>query len=59
MSVHLNELDRADLLIELVKSLNRGDSRTWDERVSIAEKQLDQILKAVEKISNEYKGAFH
>ena len=59
MSVHLNEIDRIDLLINLVESLNRGNSCHYKDRVSIAEEQLEQILNAVEKINTEYKGAFH
>lgn len=59
MSVHLNEIDRVDLLINLVESLNRGNSCHYKDRVSMAEEQLEQILNAVEKINTEYKGAFH
>lgn len=59
MGVHLNEMERVDLLIELVNSLNRGDSCYYADRVSMAEEQLEQILNAVEKINTEYKGAFH
>ena len=59
MGVHLNEMERVDLLIELVKSLNRGNSCHYKNRVSMAEEQLEQILNAVEKINTEYKGAFH
>ena len=59
MGVHLNEMERVDLLIELVKSLNRGNSCHYTDRVSMAEEQLEQILNTVEKINREYKGAFH
>ena len=59
MGVHINEMERVDLLINLVKSLNRGSSCHYKDRVSIAEEQLEQILNAVEKINTEYKGAFH
>lgn len=59
MGVHINEMERVDLLIELVKSLNKGNSCHYDDRVKIAEEQLEQILNAVEKINREYKGAFH
>lgn len=59
MSVHLNEMERVDLLINLVESLNRGNSCHYKDRVSMAEEQLEQILSAVEKINTEYKGAFH
>ena len=59
MSVHLDEMDRVDLLINLVESLNRGNSCHYKDRVSMAEEQLEQILNAVEKINTEYKGAFH
>lgn len=59
MSVHLNEMERVDLLIKLVESLNRGNSCHYKDRVSMAEEQLEQILNAVEKINTEYKGAFH
>ena len=59
MGVHLNEMERVDLLIELVKSLNRGNSCHYTDRVGMAEEQLEQILNAVEKINTEYKGAFH
>ena len=59
MGVHLNEMERADLLISLVHSLNRGNSCHCTDRVSVAEEQLEQILNAVEKINTEYKGAFH
>lgn len=59
MSVHLNEMERVDLLIELVESLNRGNCCDYSERVHIAETQLNQILDAVEKINREYKGAFY
>ena len=59
MGVHLNEMERVDLLIKLVNSLNRGDSCHYADRVSMAEEQLEQILNAVEKINTEYKGAFH
>ena len=59
MGVHLNEMERVDLLIHLVESLNRGNSCHYKNRVSMAEEQLEQILNAVEKINTEYKGAFH
>ena len=59
MGVHLDEMDRVDLLIELVESLNRGNCCDYSKRVHIAETQLNQILDAVEKINREYKGAFH
>lgn len=59
MSVHLDEMERVDLLINLVYSLNRGNSCHYKDRVSMAEEQLEQILNAVEKINTEYKGAFH
>lgn len=59
MSVHLDEMERVDLLINLVYSLNRGNSCYYKDRVSMAEEQLEQILDAVEKINTEYKGAFH
>ena len=59
MGVHINEMERVDLLINLVESLNRGNSCHYKDRVSIAEEQLEQILNAVEKINTEYKGAFH
>lgn len=59
MSVHLNEMDRVDLLINLVESLNRGNCCHYSDRVSMAEEQLEQIITAVDKINKEYKGAFH
>lgn len=59
MGVHLNEMERVDLLIELVESLNRGNSCHYKDRVSMAEEQLEQILNAVEKINTDYKGAFY
>ena len=59
MGVHINEMERVDLLINLVESLNRGNSCHYKNRVSMAEEQLEQILNAVEKINTEYKGAFH
>ena len=59
MGVHINEMERVDLLIHLVESLNRGNSCHYKNRVSMAEEQLEQILIAVEKINTEYKGAFH
>ena len=59
MGVHLNEMDRVDLLINLVESLNRGNSCHYKDRVSMAEEQLEQILNAVEKINTDYKGAFY
>lgn len=40
MSVHLDEMDRVDLLINLVESLNRGNSCHYKDRVSMAEEQL-------------------
>ena len=58
MSVHLDEMDRVDLLINLVESLNRGNSCHYKDRVSMAEEQLEQILNAIKKINTEYKGAF-
>ena len=58
MGVHINEMERVDLLISLVHSLNRGNSCHYKDRVSMAEEQLEQILNAVEKINTEYKGAF-
>ena len=59
MGVHFDEMDRVDLLIKLVESLNRGNSCHYKDRVSMAEEQLEQILNTVEKINTEYKGAFH
>lgn len=59
MGVHLNEMERVDLLINLVESLNRGNSCHYKDRVSMAEEQLKQIITAVDKINKEYKGASH
>ena len=59
MGVHLNEMERVDLLINLVESLNRGNSCHYKDRVSMAEEQLEQILNAIKKINTEYEGAFH
>ena len=59
MGVHLNEMERVDLLINLVESLNRGNSCDYKDRVSMAEEQLEQIIAAVDKINTEYEGAFH
>ena len=59
MGVHLNEMERVDLLINLVESLNRGNSCDYRERVGIAKYQLDQILGMVKTINDEYVGAFH
>ena len=59
MGVHINEMERVDLLIHLVESLNRGNSCHYKDRVSMAEEQLEQIIAAVDKINKEYKGAFH
>ena len=59
MGVHLNEMERVDLLINLVESLNRGNSCHYKDRVSMAEEQLEQILDAIKKINTEYEGAFH
>ena len=41
MRVHINEMERVDLLINLVESLNRGNSCDYRERVGIAKYQLD------------------
>lgn len=59
MGVHINEMERVDLLINLVESLNRGNSCHYKDRVSMAEEQLEQILNAIKKINTEYEGAFH
>ena len=50
MRKYFTEREQAGLLIELVESLNRGNSCSWDERVSIAEQQLIQIDEAIQGI---------
>lgn len=42
--------DQTHLLIELVESLNRGNSCSWDDRVAMAEKQLEQLNDAVKRL---------
>lgn len=50
MRKYFTEREQAELLIELVESLNRGNSCGWDERVNIAEQQLIQIDEAIQGI---------
>lgn len=50
MQKYFTPRDQAGLLIELVESLNRGNSCGWDERVNIAEQQLIQIDEAIQRI---------
>lgn len=50
MKKYFTEREQAGLLIELVESLNRGNSYGWDERVNIAEQQLIQINEAIQGI---------
>ena len=42
--------DQTHLLIELVETLNRGNSCSWDDRVAMAEKQLEQLDAAVKRL---------
>ena len=50
MHKYFTEREQAGLLIELVESLNRGNSCSWDDRVKIAEQQLIQIDEAIQGI---------
>ena len=50
MNKYFTTRDQLHLLIELVKSLNRGNSCNWDGRVRMAEAQLRQLNEAVERL---------
>ena len=50
MQKYFTTRDQTGLLIELVESLNRGNSCSWDDRVNMAEQQLIQIDEAIQRI---------
>ena len=50
MNKYFTVRDQTQLLIELVESLNRGNSCSWDDRVAMAEKQLEQLDDAVKRL---------
>ena len=50
MNKYFTVRDQTHLLIELVESLNRGNSCSWDDRVAMAEKQLKQLDDAVKRL---------
>ena len=50
MNKYFTVRDQTQLLFELVESLNRGNSCSWDDRVAIAEKQLEQLDDAVKRL---------
>lgn len=50
MNKYFTVRDQTHLLIELVESLNRGNSCNADERVAIAEKQLEQLDVAIKRL---------
>ena len=50
MDKYFTKREQTELLIELVESLNRGNSCSWDDRVAMAEKQLEQLNDAVKKL---------
>ena len=50
MNKYFTVRDQTRLLIELVESLNRGNSCSWDDRVTMAEKQLEQLDAAVKRL---------
>ena len=50
MNKYFTVRDQTHLLIELVKSLNRGNSCSWDDRVAMAEKQLEQLDDAIKRL---------
>ena len=50
MNKYFTTRDQTHLLIELVESLNRGDSCHYSDRVRIAEEQLKQLDDAVKRL---------
>lgn len=50
MHKYFTPRDQTGLLIELVESLNRDNSCSWEDRVNIAEQQLIQIDEAIQRI---------
>lgn len=50
MDKYFTKREQTELLIELVESLNRGNSYSWDDRVAMAEKQLEQLDDAVKRL---------
>jgi hypothetical protein len=50
MDKYFTVRDQAHLLFELVESLNRGNSCSWDDRVAMAEKQLEQLDVVIKRL---------
>ena len=53
MDKYFTEKEKVALLIELVKSLNIGNSCHYTDRVSMAEEQLQQLEWAIERLQVE------
>lgn len=50
MNKYFTIRDQTYLLLELVKSLNKGNSCHYEDRVKIAEVQLEQLDAAVKRL---------
>jgi hypothetical protein len=50
MDKYFTVRDQSHLLFELVESLNRGNSCSWDDRVAMAEKQLEQLDVVIKRL---------
>ena len=50
MNKYFTVREQTGLLVDLVESLNRGNSCSWDNRVAMAEKQLEQLDDAVKRL---------
>ena len=58
MNKYFTEKEQAELIIDLVKSLNMGNSCDYNDRVQIAEKQFQQIECAVARLQVKKESGF-
>lgn len=54
MNKYFTVREQTELLLELVKSLNKGNSCHYEDRVKIAEVQLEQLDAAVKRLRERY-----
>jgi hypothetical protein len=58
MNKYFTEREQAELIIDLVKSLNKGNSCDYNERVQIAERQFQQLECAIARLQSKKEAGF-
>ena len=58
MNKYLTEREQVELLVDLVKSLNKGNSGAADDRVEMAELQFQQLECAIARLQAKKEAGF-